>query len=83
MVAKMSFEKIFLCRGFTNFLIDIHESSLESSHLFGTTSFDSCFIQNQNFYWKLRKMRTDQNMVAYYLRKWDFDFKDSKRIFLK
>ena len=23
-------------------------------------------------------MRTDQNMVAYYLRKWDFDSKDSK-----
>ena len=26
-------------------------------------------------------MRTDQNMVAYYLRKWDFDSKDSKWIF--
>ena len=26
-------------------------------------------------------MRTDQDMVAYYLRKWDFDSKDSKWIF--
>ena len=26
-------------------------------------------------------MRTDQDMVAYYLRKWDFDFKDSKWVF--
>ena len=26
-------------------------------------------------------MQTDQNMVAYYLRKWDFDSKDSKWIF--
>ena len=26
-------------------------------------------------------MRTDQDMAAYYLRKWDFDFKDSKSVF--
>ena len=26
-------------------------------------------------------MRTDQDMVAYYLRKWDFDSKDSKWAF--
>ena len=26
-------------------------------------------------------MRTDQDMVAYYLRKWDFDSKDSKWVF--
>ena len=32
-----------LCRGFTNSPIDIHKSCLESSHLFGNTSFDSCF----------------------------------------
>ena len=68
----MSFEKMILCRGFTNSPIDIHESSLELSHLSETTSLDSCLTQNHNFYWKLRKMRTDQNMVAYSLRKWDF-----------
>ena len=79
--SKISFEKIFLCRGFTNSPIDIHEYSLELSHLFETISFDSCFVQNQNFYWKLRKMQTDQEMVAYYLRKWDFDSKDSKWVF--
>ena len=80
---KIIFEKIFLCRGFTNSPIDIHEPSLELSHLFGTTSLDSCLIQNYSFYWKLRKMWTDQDMVAYYLRKWDFDSKDSKWIFFK
>ena len=26
-------------------------------------------------------MQTDQNMVAYYLRKWDFDSKDSNDFF--
>ena len=26
-------------------------------------------------------MQTDQDMVAYYLRKWDFDSKDSKWVF--
>ena len=26
-------------------------------------------------------MQTNQDMVAHYLRKWDFDFKDSKWIF--
>ena len=26
-------------------------------------------------------MWTDRDMVAYYLRKWDFDFKDSKWVF--
>ena len=34
----MSFEKKILCRGFTNSLIDIHESTIELSHLFETTS---------------------------------------------
>ena len=68
-VAKISFEKIFLCSGFTNSLIDIHEFSLELSHLFRTTSFDLCFVQNQNFHWKPRRMQTDQDMVAYYLKK--------------
>ena len=78
----MSFEKMILCKGFTNSLIDIHKSSLKSSNLFGTTSLDSCLTQNCSFYWKLRKMWTDQNMVPYYLkRKWDFDSKDSKWIF--
>ena len=61
--------------------IDIHKSSLELSHLFGTTSLDSCLTQNCNFIWNLRKMRTNQNMVAQYLRKWDFDSKNSKWIF--
>ena len=79
--SKEELWKMILCRGSTNSLIDIHKSSLELSHLFGTTSLDSCLTQNHNFYWKLRKMRTDQNMVAYYLRKWDFDSKDSKWIF--
>ena len=77
----MSFEKMILCKGFTNSLIDIHKSSLKSSHLFGTTSLDSCLAQNRSFYWKLKKMWTDQNMVAHYLRKRDFDSKDSKWIF--
>ena len=79
--SKEEFWKFFLCRGFTNSPIGIHNSSLESSHLFGNTGFESCFVQNQNFHWKLRKMWTDQNMVAYYLRKWDFDSKDSKWVF--
>ena len=64
--SKISFEKIFLCRGFTNSPIDIHEFSLELFHLFGTTSFDSCFVQNQNFHWKPKRMQTDQDMVAFY-----------------
>ena len=72
----MSFEKMILYRGFNNSPIDIHKF-----HLFETTSLDSCLTQNRSFYWKLRKMRTDQNMVAYYLRKWDFVSKDSKWIF--
>ena len=79
--SKEELWKMILCRGSTNSPIDIHKSSLELSHLFGTTSLDSCLTQNHNFYWKLRKMRTDQNMVAFYLRKWDFDSKDSKWIF--
>ena len=48
--SKKSFEKIFLCRGLTNSPIDIHEFNLKLSHLFGTTNFDLCFVQNQNFY---------------------------------
>ena len=48
--AKMGFEKIILCRGFTNSPIDIHKSSLELSRLFGTTSLDSCLTQNRGFY---------------------------------
>ena len=80
----MSFEKKdFLCRGFTNSPIDIHKSSLELYHLFETTSLVSHLTQNHSFYWKLRKMQIDQNMVSYYLRKWDFDSKDSKWIFFK
>ena len=79
MATKINFEKEwFLCRGFTNSPIDMHKSSPELSHLFEITSLDSCLTQNHNFYWKLEKMQTDQNMVAYYLRKWDFDSKDSK-----
>ena len=79
--SKEEFWKIFLCRDFTNSPIGIHKFSLESSHLFGNTSFDSYFFQNQNFHWKPRKMRTGQKMGAYYLRKWDFDSKDSKWVF--
>ena len=63
----MSFEKMILCGGFINSPIDIYKSSLELSHLFGTTSLDSYFTQNHSFYWKLRNMQTDQNMVACYL----------------
>ena len=81
MATKINFENIFLCRGFTNSPINIHESSLELSHLFGTIRLNSYSTQNQNFYWKLKKMQTNQNMVAYYLRKWDFGSKDSKWIF--
>ena len=47
---KMSFEKIILCKGFTDSQIDKHKSSLELSHLFGTTSLDSYSTQNQNLY---------------------------------
>ena len=79
--SKDEFWKIFLCRGSTNSPIDIHKFSLELSHLFGTTSLDSCLTQNYSFYWKPRKMRTDQNMVVHYLRKRDFDSKDSKWIY--
>ena len=83
MATKINFENIFLCRGFTNSPINIHESSLELSHLFGTIRLNSYSTQNQNFYWKLKKMQTNQNMVAYYLRKWDFGSKDSKWIFMR
>ena len=38
---------IFLCRGPTKSPINIHKFSLELSHLFGTSSLDSCLIQNQ------------------------------------
>ena len=79
--SKDEFWKFFLCRGFTNSTIDIHKSSPELSHLFGITSLDSYSIQNRKFYWKLRKMQSDHNMVACYLRKWDFDYKDSKWTF--
>ena len=78
--SKEELWKMILCRGSTNSPIDIHKSSLELSHLFGTTSLDSRLTQNHSFYWKLRNMKTDQDMVAYYLRKWDFDSKDSKWI---
>ena len=81
LAARKSFEKMILYRVSTNSPIDIYKSSLELSHLFGTTSLDLCLTQNHNFYWKLRKMQTDQDMVAYYLRKWDFDSKDSKWVF--
>ena len=79
--SKEEFWKFCLCRGSINSVIDIHKSSLEFSHLFGTTSLDSYLTQNHNFYWKLKKMQTDQDMVACYLRKWNFDSKDSKWIF--
>ena len=78
-VGKISFEKIFLCRGFTNSPIDIHKFSLELSHLFGTTNFDSCFVQNQTFCWKTEK---DANRSRYgcilFFKKRDFDPEDSK-----
>ena len=81
-LAARSFENIILCRGSTNSPIDIHKSSIELSHLFGTTSLDLCLTRNHNFYWKWRKMQTNQNMVAYYLkRKCDFNSKHSKWIF--
>ena len=81
LAARKSFEKMILCRGSTNSPIDIHKSSLELSHLFRATSLDFCLTQNHNFYWKLRNMQTDQDMVAYYLRNWDFDSKGSKSVF--
>ena len=46
---KISFEKIFLCRGFTNSPIDIHEFSPESSHYLGPQASIRVFVQNQNF----------------------------------
>ena len=72
---------MILSKDSNNSPIDIHKYSQELSHLFGTTSLDSCLSQNHNFYWKLRKMQTDQDMVAYYLRKWDFGSKDCKWVF--
>ena len=56
---------MILCKGSTNSPIDIHKSSLELFHLFGTTSLDPCLTQNHNFFWKLRKLWTDQDIVAY------------------
>ena len=71
---KMSFEKMILCRGFTNSPSDIHKFSLKLSHLFETTSLDSC----------LRKIKTDVNRSKHgcmLLKKWDLDSKDSKWVF--
>ena len=39
------------------------------------------WFKTKIFIKKTRNMRTDQNMVAHYLRKWDFDSKNSKWIF--
>ena len=47
--SKNKFWKDFLMWGFHQFP-NIHEFILELSHLFGTTNFDSCFVQNQNFH---------------------------------
>ena len=79
----MSFEFFFLCRGFTNSLIDMHKSNLELSHLFGTTSFDSYSIQNQNLYWKMRKMQTNQDIIAYYLKNEILILRTLNELFLK
>ena len=82
MATKIIFEKIFLCRGFTNSPIDIHEFSSELSHLFGTTSFDSCLCSKPKF---LLKTEKDANRTRYgcilFLnnkKKKDFDPEDSK-----
>ena len=64
MATNMSFEKIFLCGGFTNSQLIYTNLALESSHLFRITSLDSCLAQNKKFHWKPKKMRTDQKMVA-------------------
>ena len=42
--------------------INIHEFSLELSHLFGTTSFDSCFCSKPKF---LLKTEKDANRTRY------------------
>ena len=84
MATKIIFEKIFLCRGFTNSPIDIHEFSPESSHYLGPQALIRVFVQNQNFCWKSRRMQTEQDMVAYYFlkkEKKDFDPEDSKWVF--
>ena len=58
----MIFEKIFLCWGFTNSPIDIHEFSSELSHLCGTTSFDLCLRSKPKF---LLKTEKDANRTRY------------------
>ena len=82
LAARKSFERMILCRGYTNSLIDIHKSSLESSHLFETISFDSYFIQNQNFHIENQeRCEPIKKWLHIILRKWDFNSKDSKWVF--
>ena len=74
-------KRFFLCRGFTNSPIDIHEFSLELSHLFGTASFDSCFCSKPNFLLKTEKdaNRTKYGCILFFKnKKEDFDPEDSK-----
>ena len=66
----MSFEKIFLCRGFTNSPIDIHDFSLELSHLFRITSLDSRLTQNQKISLKIEKdVNRSKNDYVLFLKK--------------
>ena len=45
----MSFEKILLCRSFTDSPIDIHKSSLELSHLFGPQAWIQVLLKTITF----------------------------------
>ena len=81
MAGKMSFGKIILCWGPIKSPINIHKFNLCILISLGTQAWIRVLLKTITFIWKLRKMWIDQNMVAYYLRKWDFDSKDSKWIF--
>ena len=80
--------KFSICGGFTNSPIDVYKSSLESSHLFGTTSLDSCLCSKPNFLLKTEKdaNRTKYGCILFFflnkkIKKKDFDPEDSKWVF--
>ena len=77
---RFFFLKWFLGRGSTNSTIDIHKFNLKLSHLFGTTSLDSCSTQNQIFI-ENKRVQIEWDIVAHFFEKRDFDCKDSKWIF--
>ena len=80
--SKMSFRKIFLCKGLTNSLIDVRKSSLELSHLFGTTSFDSCLCSKPEFLLKTEKdAKPNKIWLHIIIKKRNFDPEDSNEFF--